>query len=162
MNKAKSVQHLQLEKIHTFWFVWKVWLPLGILITTMLLVYSSVAQDSSLEGLVLMRLISAWQNLQLSTTITAVIGLAAGTIAAIIKRSLKKGLLVGLETFLESLVGSFIGDTAASLVISAETNENTVSGIIFIFCCRFVGLIIGASWQASGWLLYQGLRKNRA
>lgn len=158
MNKVKPARRFQPGKINTFWLVWKVWFPLGILLTDMIFAYNSVARDSSLEGLVLMRLVSIWEYWQVSRTPAAIMGLLTGTI---IKRSQWKGALVGLETFLESIIGSLIGATTASLIISAETNENTVSDLIFVWFCWLMGLIIGASWQAIGWVLYQGLRKSQ-
>jgi len=161
MHKDKPVHGVQTGNSKTFWRIWRVGLPLGLLAASLLFCWWSITQDVSIEGLVLVRLLSSWKLVKLLGTIAAVIGLTIGTIAAITKRSLKKGALVGLEIFLDSLIGTFTGATTGSLIISAETDENTISGLLFVWFCCFVGLIIGASWQMIGWVLYQGLRKSQ-
>ncbi|XGV95639.1 MAG: hypothetical protein ACAF41_23215 [Leptolyngbya sp. BL-A-14] len=161
MYKDKPVYGIQTKNGIIFWRIWRVGLPLGLLAASLLFGWWAITQNASVEGLVLMQLMSSWNLMKLLGTIAAVIGLAIGTIAIITKRSLVKGTLVGLEIFLNSLIGIFTGATTGSLIISAETDENTISGLMFVLFCCFVGLIIGASWQMIGWVLYQGLRKSQ-
>lgn len=161
MHKNKPVQSAQTGNGIIFWRIWRVGLPLGLLVTSLLFGWWAITQDASLAGLLLMLLISSWKTLKFFGTASAMIGLTIGTIAVITKRSLLRGALVGLEILLDSLIGTFAGATVGSLIISAETDENTISGLLFVWFCCLVGLIIGASWQMIGWVLYQGLRKSQ-
>lgn len=152
---------LRLETAPFFGAFGELWLPLGLLAASLLFSWWSITQDVSVEGLVLLRLVSSWKLVKLLGTIAAVIGLTVCTITIITKRSLLRRTLVGLEIFVDAVIGTFTGATTGSLIISAQTDENTISGLMFVLFCCFVGLIIGASWQLIGWVLYQGLRKSQ-
>lgn len=160
MHKNKPVQSAQTGNGIIFWRIWRVGLPLGLLVASLLFGWWAITQDASLAGLVLMLLISSWKTLKFFGTASAMIGLTIGTIAVITKRSLLRGALVGLEILLDSLIGTLTGAAVGSLIISAETEDN-IPGLMFVLFCCLVGLIIGASWQLIGWVLYQGLRKNQ-
>jgi hypothetical protein len=161
MHKDKPIHGMRTRNGTLFWRIWRVGLPLGLLAVSLLLCWWSVTQSASIEGLVLILLISSWKTLKFFGTASAIIGLTIGTLATITKRSLYKGVLVGLEIFLNSLSGIFTGAATGSLVIGAGTDENTIFALSFVLFCCFVGLIIGTVWQMIGWVLYQGLRKSQ-
>lgn len=136
MHKDKPIHDVQTENSNTFWRIWRVRLPLGLLAANLLFCLWLIDQDSSVNGLAFIRLVSSWKFWKLFGTIAAVIGLAISTIAAITKRSPYKGALVGLEIFLDTLIGAFTGATTGSLINSAGRDENTISGLMFIVPTR--------------------------
>ncbi|MBW4691453.1 MAG: hypothetical protein KME27_06755 [Lyngbya sp. HA4199-MV5] len=161
MYKDKSVDDRQIGKLDPFWRIWRVRFPLGLLAANLLFCLWLIDHNPAAEGGAFVDLVSSWKFWKLFGMIAAVIGLTIGTIATIAKRSVKKGALVGLEFFLDALIGTFTGATTGSLIVNLQTSEHTNSEFMFVLFCCFVGLIIGAVWQAIGWVLYQGLRKSQ-